>query len=61
MEYRGWSISEIPSNPVTGRWVAQQNGVSMCANTRGMLESMIDKKTVERMERTFDHSHRSGQ
>ena len=48
--YRGWDISYVGGRPVTGRWVAKQHGVSMCANTEEMLQSMIDRKILDQIE-----------
>ncbi len=50
--YRGWTVNEGPSAPVTGRWRALRFGVGMCANTRALLLRMIDSKLdSERNER----------
>jgi hypothetical protein len=46
--YRGWHIYYQPSAPVTGRYSAEQHGVSMCANDVNMLYKMIDAKIYDR-------------
>lgn len=52
MTIHGWHVQEIPSNPVTGRWIATRFGVEMCANTEAQILRMVEYKTEqERAER----------
>jgi len=46
--YRGWKISYDSRAPVTGKFSAIKYGVSMCANTKEMLYSMIDQRAMEK-------------
>ncbi len=46
--YYGWQISHVPSNPVTGRWIAVHYGVEMCAGTLESLERMVVAKELDR-------------
>lgn len=41
-QYRGFSITYAPSAPITGRWQAARNGVTLCADSREALCRMID-------------------
>ena len=45
MTYRGWSITEHPNEETANeRWHATGRGMELRANTREMLESLIDRE-----------------
>jgi len=45
--YRGWTLSHRYERPVSGRWVAERDGVTMGHNTREGLCNMIDQRRAE--------------
>lgn len=45
--YRGWTLSHRYERPVTGRWVAERDGVTMNHGERAGLCSMIDQRHAE--------------
>lgn len=46
--HKGWLISYNELRPVTGRWKAEKQGVSMCAGTREALVNMIDARSQDK-------------
>lgn len=46
--HNGWTVIQVPSNPITGRWVAYRHGVRMCAATKAGITAMIDIWNKER-------------
>ncbi len=47
--YHGWRVYYDYSAPVTGRWSATQNGVSVCSSTQDGLKKLIDLKNSDRL------------
>ncbi len=45
--YKGWTIYQGPSHPVTGLWRAVRFGVGMGHNTLEGLQRMIDRRVAE--------------
>jgi len=45
--YRGWNISYSQTRPVTGVYVAERFGVTMCAGSRVAIERMVDVRILE--------------
>jgi hypothetical protein len=43
MIYKGWTIQNEPSAPVTGRWKAYRYGVRIGASTLDMLKSIDNR------------------
>ena len=40
----GWVILHQPTKPITSKWQAERNGVTMCAGTYDALVSMINTR-----------------
>lgn len=45
--YRGWKITYNINRPVTGKYVAERHGVTVCATTRVAIERMVDARIDE--------------
>ena len=45
--HRGWSLSCSKLRPVTGIWVAERRGVTMCAGTEEAIKRMVDTRVCE--------------
>ena len=42
----GWIIQYNPTKPMTGRWQAEKDGVTMCAGDYEALEHMIKVRLI---------------
>lgn len=51
--YKGWNIYFGMSYPITGRFQALRNGVSLCANTFETLKKMIDLRRYEKAKNSL--------